>query len=390
MSDLSLLVVDDEIDFTVFVSAIASEMNFTVLSTDNPLEFEKLYSPHINIIVLDLFMPHIDGIELLRSLYEKKSDASIVFMSGKDNNVLQAAQKLAVEQGLTVLGILQKPFRAEDLQNILSKYAQKTHARNFELIGSPSVSELRQAIDREDLFLVYQPQINISTRRITGLEALIRWNHPTKGRVPVSYFIPLAEEAGLISDLTTHAINTALKQMALWNENGLNLQMSINVSPKILDDLDFPGKLVKLTRSLNLDITKITIEVTESSLMPDVARYMDILARLRMKGFRLAIDDFGTGYSTLQQLVRAPFSELKIDQSFVKRMDIDKECRSIVEISILLAHKLGMKVIAEGIENEDIHHILQELNCDEGQGFLIAKPMLASELKPWIEKYSFS
>jgi len=389
MNDLSLLVVDDEIDFTVFVSAIASEMNFTVLSTDNPLEFEKLYSPHINIIVLDLFMPHIDGIELLRSLYEKKSDASIVFMSGKDNNVLQAAQNLAVEQGLTVLGILQKPFRAEDLQNILSKYVQKTHGRNLDLIDFPSASELRQAIDREDLFLTYQPQINISTRKITGLEALIRWNHPANGPVPASYFIPLAEETGLISDLTTHTINTAFKQMALWNENGLNLQMSINVSPKILDDLDFPGKLVKLTRTLKLDATKITIEVTESSLMSDVARYMDILARLRMKGFRLAIDDFGTGYSTLQQLVRAPFSELKIDQSFVKRMDIDKECRSIVEISILLAHKLGMHVIAEGIENEDIYHILQELNCDEGQGFLIAKPMAANELKPWIEKYSF-
>ncbi len=389
MDNLSLLVIDDEIDFTDFVSEIAREMNFTVLSTTNPLEFEKLYTPHINIIVLDLFMPDIDGIELLRSLYERKSNASILFMSGKDNNVLHAAQKLAVEQGLTVLGILQKPFRAKDLQNILSKYVPKTPDQNFELIVFPPAGELQQAIDRKDFFLVYQPQINILTRKIMGLEALIRWKHPTKGPVPASYFIPLAEETGLISDLTTHAINTAFKQMALWNENGLNLQMSINVSPKVLDDLDFPGKLVKLTKTLKLDITKITIEVTESSLMSDVARYMDILARLRMKGFRLAIDDFGTGYSTLQQLVRAPFSELKIDQSFVKRMDIDKECRSIVEISILLAHKLGMHVIAEGIENEDIYHILQELNCDEGQGFLIAKPMAANELKPWIEKYSF-
>ncbi len=396
MNSLKLLVVDDETDFADYVSEVAKNMNFEVQSTDNPLMFADLYSTTIDIIILDLFMPRVDGIELLRFLYENKTSASIIFMSGKDRSVLHSAQKLAVEQGLDVLAVLQKPFRAEDLEQVLAEYIQDLNLpasdqepdTNQPAAHMPAPAELRQAIEDKALFLSYQPQINLSSGEVTGVEALIRWQHPDKGKIPASYFIPLAEENDLISDVTTFATRTAIRQMAQWQDKGINLRMSINFSPKILDNLEMPGKLARYVAKIGTDISSITIEVTETALMADVAKYMDILARLRMKGFSLAIDDFGTGYSSLKQLVRAPFSKLKIDQLFVRKMDIDKECRTIVEISILLAHKLGMQVIAEGIENEKVYNILRELDCDEGQGYWIAKPMKADEIEAWLAKRS--
>ena len=388
MNGVKLLVVDDETDFAEFVAEVAEEMDFTVLSTDSPEEFTELYSVDINIIVLDLFMPGIDGIELLRFLYDNKSQASIVFMSGKDTSVLHSAQKLALEQGMTVLGILQKPFRAEELENILSKYVQYTETQNYGMDELPSLDELQCAIKNRDIFVVYQPQINIADRKLIGFEALLRWIHPTKGEIPASYFITLAENNDLITNITAFTFRTAIKQMRIWKGMGLKLQMSINFSPRVLDDLDLPRKLATYTTEMEIDMSDIMIEVTETVLMSDVTRYMNILARLRMKGFRLAIDDFGTGHSSLQQLVRAPFSELKIDQVFVQKMDRDQECRTIVEISILLAHKLGMHVVAEGVENEDIWNILHELGCDEGQGYWMGKPMTANAIELWMDNWS--
>jgi len=387
MTRVKLLVVDDEIDFAEYVAEVAKDMDFDVTLTDNPAEFALLYSININIIILDLFMPGTDGIELLRFLYENNSSASILFMSGKDKTVLHAAQKLAHEQGMTVLGILQKPFRAEDLEKLLIKYVEQSLPLNYAAHEMPSPDDLRLALDNNELTLAYQPQINIADRKIRGVEALIRWQHATRGDIPASYFIPLAEENNLISDISTFVTKSAIRQMGLWKSNDIDLKMSINFSPKILDDLDLPEKLISCAAEMGADISNITIEVTETAIMSDVMRYMDILARLRMKGFHLAIDDFGTGYSSLQQLVRAPFSELKIDQVFVSKIANDKECRSIVEISILLAHRLDMTVVAEGIENKQIWHILKNLGCDYGQGYFMGRAMAADKIESLIKSW---
>ncbi len=388
MNRIKLLVVDDETDFAEFVAEVAEQMDFEVLSTDNSEEFAMLYNIDINVIVLDLFMPGIDGIELLRFLYENESHASIIFMSGKDTSVLHSAQKLALQQGMTVLGILQKPFRAEELETVLSRHILRSDTKDTEKHDLPSQDELRQALENEDVSVVYQPQINLTSRKVIGVEALLRWKHPTKGEIPASYFIPLAETSDLINDVTVYTSKAAIKQLGIWKRDGLDLQMSINFSPKIFDDLDLPKKMATYTIEMGADISKIMIEVTETAIMSDVTRYMDILARLRMKGFNLAIDDFGIGHSSLQQLVRAPFSELKIDRIFVSKLDRDQECRTIVEVSILLAHKLGMHVVAEGIENKNIWNILCELGCDQGQGYWMGRPMPAREIEGWMKNWS--
>jgi EAL domain-containing protein (putative c-di-GMP-specific phosphodiesterase class I)/CheY-like chemotaxis protein len=387
MSKLKLLVVDDEPNFAEFVGDVAEIMGFDVRWTDDPMEFTTLYNAELNVIVLDLFMPNIDGIELLRFLKEHNSNASIIFMSGKDQGVLNSAQEIAVEQGMNVLGVLSKPFLVKQLQDVLKKYVQCAPIQIAKPYQAPTAGDIRSAIDNDELFMVYQPQLNMVNRDFVGVEALVRWVHPTRGFIPPAIFIPIAEENNLINEISLFVTTTAIKQQADWLKMGSDLRMSINMSPKNLDDLLLPEKLESLAIEMGASIKQIMIEVTETALMSDVVRYMDILTRLKMKGFNLSIDDFGTGYSSLQQLVRVPFNELKIDRAFIKNLSTDKECKTITEISIVLAHKLGMKVIAEGIEREAVWNILQQLGCDQGQGYFMAKPMLPQEILAWKESW---
>jgi EAL domain-containing protein (putative c-di-GMP-specific phosphodiesterase class I) len=308
-------------------------------------------------------------------------------MSGKDPSVLRSAKELATEQGISVLGWLQKPFRAQQLEDILNKYVKaspKAAAHNTLI----TVDELAQAIKDKVLYLVYQPQVSIIDRRVIGVEALVRWKHPIKGMIPPSYFIPMAEENNLIQEITSLTTKAAIHQQGIWRKQGKNLRMSINMSQKVLDDLELPSKLAACATSLGADLSKVMIEVTETALTSNLIQYMDILARLRMKGFGLSIDDFGTGYSSLQQLIRVPFSELKIDGAFIQKMTTDKECFTITKVSIKLAHELGICVVAEGIEREEEWNILKQLGCDEGQGYWIGKPMPPEEIESWMESWS--
>lgn len=199
MSKLKLLIVDDEPDFAEFVGDVAENMGFDVIWTDEPTEFPTLYNAELNIIVLDLFMPNIDGIELLRFLNEHKSNASIIFMSGKDKGVLNSAQEIALEQGMNVLGILSKPFLVKQLQDVLEKYVQCAPTQIAKPYQAPSANDIRVAIENDELFMVYQPQLNMVNRDVVGVEALVRWE---RGLIPPAIFIPIAEENNLINEIS--------------------------------------------------------------------------------------------------------------------------------------------------------------------------------------------
>jgi EAL domain-containing protein (putative c-di-GMP-specific phosphodiesterase class I)/ActR/RegA family two-component response regulator len=389
MANKKLFIIDDEVDFAAFVIDVAEGLGFEVSATSDPSEFTKRCSIDFDVIVLDLFMPVVDGIEVLRFLAANSCRAAIIFMSGKDSGVLRSAQELAVEQGMAVLGVLQKPFRALELEALLLSYVPPASSISSLPLRAelPVLDELREAIENKQLFLAYQPQVNIADRKVVGVEALVRWHHPTKGMIPPSYFIPMAENHNLITSITDYISKAAIRQQGEWQAGGINLRMSINISPQTLDDLDMPEKLTSYAAKMGVAPSDIVIEVTETALMSDIVRYMDILTRLRMKGFNLSIDDFGTGYSSLQQLVRVPFTELKIDLAFIQKLATDKDCKTITEISILLAHKLDMHVVAEGIENEAAWNILRELSCDQGQGYWIGMPMPAEKIPAWMESW---
>ncbi len=382
-----VLIIDDETDFAEYVADVAEGVGCDVRWTDDPTAFATLYTNDIDIVVLDLFMPEMDGIEILRFLSDNRSAVSVVFVSGKDKSVLNSARELAGERGIPVLGVLEKPFLATELEVLLAAYTPRSAGDPGGTAELPSVEDLQRAIVDGELFLAYQPQIALTNSRPVGVEALARWNHPTKGSIPPNHFVPLAEDGDLIDDLTQHVAGIAIRQQGDWRRQGIDLRVSINMSPKVLDNVDMPELLAHQVANAGSDVSKIVIEVTETALMRDLASYMDILTRLRMKGFGISIDDFGTGYSSLQQLVRVPFTELKIDRAFIQNLDSDQECRTIAEITILLAHKLGMKTVAEGIETEAIWNLLGELGCDEGQGFWMGRPMAATDLEQWLREW---
>ncbi len=247
--------------------------------------------------------------------------------------------------------------------------------------GAPIGSDdLARAITGDELFLLYQPRISLPEFGITGAEALLRWRHPQHGPVPPSAFIPLAEATGLIGELTHWVMSEALRQCRAWRETGLDLGIAINVSAENLADLALPDRLQGLCTVHDVPPARVTIEFTETATMRSAVDTLDSLMRLRLKGFRLAIDDFGVGYSSLVQLQRLPFSELKIDHSFVVEADWSRDSRVIIKALIGLAHNLGLETVAEGVETQAALDLLVDLGCDAAQGYYIACPMSGAAL----------
>jgi len=384
-----LIVVDDEIDFAGFVGDVARMSGFDVEQHSHARTFIKEYDKCADVIILDLIMPGIDGIEIIRYLAEIKCRALIILMSGFDSGVLHSAQTLASEHGLNFAGSLNKPFRANELSELLNSLSISTKDLHLNHnIPAPTVDEVRHAISNNELVVYYQPKVTLNGDEVTAVEALVRWQHPERGLVPPDLFIPIAETNGLIDDLTWVVLEQALEQCMSWRGQDLIMQLSINMSATTLKELDLPERMGQLLQKYDLDPSQLVLEITETALMQELVKSLDILTRLRIKGIRLSIDDFGTGYSSLVQLHRAPFSEIKIDRSFVSEMETDSEATAIVETIIMLGHKLNMKTVAEGIETESCQKKLVELGCDQAQGYLFARPMPAEDVFPWFSAYA--
>lgn len=233
----------------------------------------------------------------------------------------------------------------------------------------------------------FQPQINLETNEVIGAEALVRWQHPEYGLIFPDKFIALVENNGLMDLMTKEVINLAIQQISYLVEHGRRIPLSVNVSAENINSLSLPEYLTCILQDNKLDPTMLVLEITETALMGELVTSLDILTRLRMKGFDLSIDDFGTGYSSLSHLHRIPFTELKIDQSFVKTMEHDDVSKAIIKTCILLGHELGMSVVAEGVESEAILDKLINMGCNNAQGYHIARPMPGEQLLSWLEQH---
>ena len=381
----TMLVVDDDRELCNLVSIMAKRSGFKVTSTTDSRKFDKLYSSDLDIIVLDLQMPHIDGIEIIRSLSKKKSQTSLVLVSAFDSGVLRSARELAESSNIHVRGSLEKPFNIRALETIISGSAKRK--KLFTPTGSdemPSVDELATAIESGAIHPYFQPRIDMKTKELISVEALARWNHPTKGFIPPFIFVEMAEENSMVNNLTEVMIISAMRQCAKWkDDHGMDLKISVNFSYQSMTDVSIPDRINDRLHSIGLNPSNLIIELTESAVMDDTSASLDTLNRLRLKGIGLSIDDFGTGFSSVQQLYRVPFNELKIDQSFVRRMLVDKGAMAIVESTIDLARRLGMSVVAEGIETKEIYMAMDDLGCDMAQGYYIGKPMPGAQLPAW-------
>jgi len=250
------------------------------------------------------------------------------------------------------------------------------------------VAELRSALADGALELYYQPQIDLSNGAVRCVEALLRWNHPTHGFIPPDEFIPVAEQSGLMAPLTRWVMDTALGQVSAWRGSGLDLSVAVNVSARNLADPNLVAEIEFLLMKHGVEAEHLVVELTETSVMTDLAQAVGMLDRIAATGAKLSIDDFGTGYSSLSRLARLPVSEVKVDRQFVMGMTQDHSNAVIVRSTIDLARGLGLRVVAEGVEDDAALSALAELHCDAVQGYLLCRPVPAADLTSWLQSRS--
>jgi len=336
-------------------------------------------------------MPGMDGIEVMRRLTAMTNPPALLLISGHDVGVLHAAEKLGRVHKLNIIASLNKPLRLSVFQQILQSYcagnkrgSETNPVLERELI---IVDELREALKHKQMVLFYQPQINIKTGKCVSCEALIRWRHPYRGLIFPDEFIRIVEVHGGMELLTNWVISEAIKHTLKWQQEGREIPVSVNVSADNIRSLALPEQVSDLLIKSKLNPGMITLEVTEGALMGELVTSLDILTRLRLKGVGLSIDDFGTGYSSLSLLHKIPFSELKVDMSFVMPMLEDEEACAIVKTCIMLGHELGMEVVAEGVESKAHLQALADLGCDIAQGYYFSRPVSEPDFLSWLEAY---
>lgn len=336
------------------------------------------------LVILDLNMPNMDGLEFLQKLQEAGFTGALLLASGEDERVLPSAEALAYSYELCVLGHINKPVQQEQLEKYLKQLDVQKHKS---LVGETQYTyeaeRLREAIGSGELSNFYQPKVLLSTGELVGVEALVRWEHPEDGLILPDNFIDLAEENELIDGIAQQVLSHALSDSMMWKEDGINITVAVNISMYNLNTRDFISYLEKKLLTSGVSPQDLILEVTESKLMKDYSLVLDMLTRLRLRRVGLSIDDFGTGHSSMMQLRDLPFNELKIDRSFVHSACDNATLRGIFDGSIQLAKSLGIKTVAEGVENEADWSFLDGSGCDLAQGFFIGKPMRALELSEW-------
>ena len=388
----TIYLLDDEPDMLSLLSDIVEETNLTAQCFSQATQFFSTIAQFEKnaLMVLDLNMPGMDGIEVMRRLANMQNPPKLILISGHDSGILHSAEKLGNAHNLTILASLNKPIKLEALQGILKQHCVSTNVDSSEHTAichqEIDPEELLYAIKNGQLVLHYQPKISITSGKMTSCEALIRWQHPQKGMIFPDQFIPMTERQGWMSLLTGWVIREAVEQEQTWGNSGLLLPISINISADDITSLSLPEQVSELLSEKKLDPTMLTLEVTESALMGELVTSLDILTRLRLKGIGLSIDDFGTGYSSLSQLHRIPFSELKIDRSFVSSMSEDDDARAIVKTCIMLGHELKMQIVAEGVESREQYKLLKQMGCDIAQGYYFSKPVPPAELLEYAQK----
>lgn len=389
---MRILVLDDDPVMLQLLDRMLLNLGFTDVTTcDNGARALQLLDGGergTDLILLDLSMPVMDGVEFLRNLVERRYSGSVLLASGEDEQILQSAETLIRAHRITALGHLRKPVQPEALAAMIEKWQPGLLHETRGEDKTYAVEEIRRAIANRELINCYQPKVAIATGKVAGVETLVRWRHPRDGLVYPDRFIGVAEERGLIDDLTQVVIGDAFAQARLWLETGLALHVAVNISMDNLMSLNFPDVMAEHAAAAGVPATGLVLEITESRLMPKLVTVLEVLTRLRMKRFRLSIDDFGTGHSSFAQLRDIPFDELKVDRGFVHGAATNDKKRAICRASLGLARQLGISVVAEGVENRDDWRFLRDEGCDLAQGYFIAKPMPGPELPAWIEGWA--
>jgi EAL domain-containing protein (putative c-di-GMP-specific phosphodiesterase class I) len=329
----------------------------------------------------------MDGVEFIGHVAQSRLARGIALVSALDPALLNTVQTMARAYGLRVLGSVEKPLTLDKVRSLLLAYDAALHGDDDDEPVDVSLDEVRRAMRSGDLLPWFQPQAEFINGKVVAVEALARLRRPDGRAVRAGHFVPLLEREGHAQQLTDMMLEQACRWKRVWDEQGLRLHVSVNVSPSTLAEAGAADHYQEIVRDHGVDPSDVMLEITEGSVVTDAARGLGVLARLRLKGFGLSIDDFGTGYSSLAQLSQIPFTELKIDQDFVSGASSEPRKRAVIEASLDLARKLQLEVVAEGVETTDDWQMLAELGCGIAQGFLIAGPVPGEELAAAVARW---
>ncbi|MEO8133252.1 MAG: EAL domain-containing response regulator [Betaproteobacteria bacterium] len=391
-ADMSVLIVDDD----NYQRSVLERMLGTIgivdisqaASASEALQQAARLGERLQVVISDLDMPGVDGMEFLRLLAEQQPGAAVLIVSGKHASILRSVELMAKEYGLAMLGTLGKPPRVSTLRTRLAAFAKAPANRPRSGAAAMSAAKILEGLDLDQFEPFFQPKAELESRRICGAEALVRWRHPTLGIVVAGSFIDVAEENGLIDRLTWAILEKTAAQMRRWEAAGVRLPVNVNFSQSSLSDTLFPSRLIDVLARHGVQPERLIVEITESVAMTDIAHCLESLSRLRMRGFGLSIDDFGTGHSSMQQLTRAPYTELKIDQAFVTGASAHPHLRAVLESGIDIARKLNMQCVGEGVETLDDWNCLKLLRCDIAQGYFIGRPMEGDLFPAWAKEWA--
>jgi EAL domain-containing protein (putative c-di-GMP-specific phosphodiesterase class I)/FixJ family two-component response regulator len=343
-----------------------------------------------DLLILDLEMPGMDGVELMQQLRKMAVSIPFIVASSHDVTLVRAVEGMARNLGLHVVAGLRKPLTRAALSRVFERQGKIEAPGTVRAARAPQdvdIAALAQAIRAGEIVPHYQPKVDIESGLVRGVEVLARWTDRVAGPVPADRFIDAAERNDLIFRLSLSVMDQAVAQLASWNARGLRLTLALNVSPRLLSEPSVVEDISGIVEKHGVSASQIVLEITESSVVSPDGPALGALARFRLRGYGLSIDDYGTGLSSMQQLARIPFTELKVDRTFVHLAHRQENLRVILQSALTMAHKLGLATVAEGVETMEDWRLLQRYGCQTGQGYLLAKPMPAAELLPWIKAH---
>lgn len=396
LQQTSVLVVDDDDLAQIIIASGFKNIGYQTIRTEgnggvalNLLREKQA----IDLIVLDLHMPNIDGIRFMRQLSEFRKNIDVILVSGERGRLLSTTISLGRSMGLNVLGALQKPVQLDQLKELLDqRCGQEVSKQNLGTVRIPlSIRELRSGVvgadENNHPHIMFQPVVSVATGAIVSVEVLARWWNRERGILTPDLFLPLAEQEGLLDQLTRMIYEMTIKQAAQWSKAGKRISAAVNLSINSFGDERFVPFLINTAEAHKVDSSGLIFEVSESQTSSVTPDCLEALLNLRLRGFRLSIDDFGTGSSSFAHVKNIPFTELKIDREFVTGAAVDAEARSILEESINLARRLSMEVIAEGVETRQEWDLVDQLGCDFVQGFYCSRPIENSELMSLLDSW---
>lgn len=385
LSACRLLILDDDPLVGNTISAMAKSIGAATQYTDSPEAFlHRVESWHPTHIALDLMMPKVDGVSIMQQLGAARCGAKLLIISGVDGRILDAAQRSARQHGLALVGALSKPFTKTALATLLcvpgSDVARSTRP---DTAAPVSAADLDQALQARAIGPAFQPKVRCRDGGLVGFEALARWWRDGRIVCGPDVFVPLAERSGQADALTAVMVEQSLSWLAT-NFANADCTIAINVPADCLRRPQLIGMLEHSCDRFEISPARVVIEITESGAIDEQVDVLDTLTKLRLLGMQLSIDDFGVGFSSLVQLARLPFSEVKIDRSFVSGLCYSREAQAIVSAIIGMAEGLGMSTVAEGVEDLDTYLRLRELGCTAAQGYFIGRPMSESKAVEWL------